>query len=81
MKKEKKTLAISGMHCTACALNIERALKEEKGIIEANVNFASEKASLTFDSQKISLKQIKKLVQGTGYQVVEGRQQQKEEEK
>ena len=77
MKKE--TLPIKGMHCVACALTIENALKKEKGVVEVNVNFASEKASLEFDPQKVNLGQIKKVVQEAGYEVVEADNHQKAE--
>ncbi len=76
---EKITLPIKGMHCVACALTIEKALKKEKGILGANVNFASEKASLEFNPQKINLKQIKKVIRQAGYEVVEADNHQKAE--
>ena len=47
---EKIILNISGMHCASCAVTIENALKKEEGIKSANVNFASEKLYLEFDS-------------------------------
>ena len=76
----KIILPIGGMHCAACAINIENALRKEKGVVEANVNFASEKASLEFDPQKISLAKIKKSVEKAGYQVLEIKEHKKEGE-
>lgn len=69
MKKE--ILKIVGMHCNACAVNIESTLKEERGILEANVNFASEKLSLTYDPKIISLEKIKGALSSLGYQLLE----------
>ena len=69
MKKE--TIVIEGMHCAACALNIENALKKKKGISQVNVNFAAEKALVEFDPQIISLKEVKSAVQETGYRVID----------
>ena len=54
------------MHCASCAVNIEHGLKKEKGVIDINVNFASEKASLTFDSRKIDIVKIKEIID-SGY--------------
>lgn len=68
MKKE--ILKIRGMHCASCARNIEKALKREKGILEVNVNFASEKASVSFDSEVITLEKIKKIISDLGYQAL-----------
>ncbi|MBU1088848.1 heavy metal translocating P-type ATPase [Patescibacteria group bacterium] len=65
---QKTILQIQGMHCASCATTIENALKKEKAIISANINFASEKANLEFDSKKIKIKQIKKIIQKLGYQ-------------
>lgn len=45
----KTTLNISGMHCASCAVNIERALKKTKGVASANVNLATEKATIEHD--------------------------------
>ncbi|MCW3980080.1 MAG: heavy-metal-associated domain-containing protein, partial [Candidatus Bathyarchaeota archaeon] len=50
MTNKKKIIPIRGMHCASCAQTIEKALKETHGITEANVNLASEKAYVTYDS-------------------------------
>ncbi|MCK4892295.1 MAG: copper-translocating P-type ATPase [Candidatus Pacebacteria bacterium] len=78
MKKE--ILKISGMTCASCAANIENALGKKEGIIEANVNIASEKASLKFNSEKISISQIKKTIEDIGYGVKENIAEEKNEE-
>lgn len=44
-------LIISGMHCASCANTIEKKLKKVPGVKEANVNFASEKATIFFDPE------------------------------
>lgn len=78
--KKKTILKIQGMHCASCAINIENALKKEKGVLSINVNFASEKASLEFNPQKINIGDIKKVIQKTGYQVIETEHHQKAED-
>jgi len=65
MKKE--ILKIQGMHCASCAVNIENALKKEKGVKSVNVNFASEKVVLEYDEVAISLEKIKKIIKDSGY--------------
>ena len=42
MKKE--AIAISGMHCVSCGLNIEKQLKRAAGVVSASVNYAAGKA-------------------------------------
>jgi len=59
------------MHCASCATNIENVLKKEGGIKSANVNFASEKLYLKFDSSKINIAKIKKIIEKLGYEAIE----------
>ena len=44
MKKE--TLKISGMTCAACVNAVERSVRKIEGVINAGVNFATEKLSV-----------------------------------
>ncbi len=59
--KKKATFDIQGMHCAACAQTISKALNEHVGIDTANVNIASEKAYITYDSKKINKNEILKI--------------------
>ncbi|RMD59318.1 cadmium-translocating P-type ATPase [Candidatus Parcubacteria bacterium] len=61
-------LKIKGMHCASCATNIERSLRGLSGIQTANVNFASEKATIEFQEEKISPSRIKQTIKKLGYQ-------------
>jgi len=65
------TLKISGMHCAACAAKIEKTLKKEKRVFSINVNLVTETASLKYDQGKISLEEIKKVINDLGYGVKE----------
>jgi len=68
---QKSTIAISGMHCATCAQTIEKALSKTNGVINANVNFASEKANVEFYKNKIDEASLKNVVKKTGYKVIE----------
>jgi Cu+-exporting ATPase len=46
LKERVVELAITGMTCANCAQRLERALRRTPGVIEAAVNFASERATL-----------------------------------
>ncbi len=63
----KHTLKITGMDCASCAVNIERALQKTTGVASAAVNYASEKAQVEFDPEKISLDEVKVVVKDLGY--------------
>lgn len=71
MNKNKITLEIIGMHCASCAANIEKAMKKENGILDANVNIATNKGTFTYNSDVINLSDLKKAVIGLGYDVKE----------
>lgn len=62
-----KILKIEGMTCAACAKAVERAAKKLDGVTEANVNFATEKLSVTFDEGKSDLEKIKAAIVKAGY--------------
>lgn len=67
MGKKKTTISIEGMHCAACVQRVERALAKKKGVLEANVNLATEKAAVKFDEKIIDEEGIKKTIKDTGY--------------
>jgi Cu+-exporting ATPase len=57
------------MTCTTCAATIEKGLSEIPGIEQADVNFASEKASIKYDPTKVNLAKVKNIVSQLGYGV------------
>ena len=63
-------LPITGMTCASCVARNERALRKLEGVSEANVNFATEKASVTFDPDVISAEDLVRSVEAAGYGVV-----------
>lgn len=69
MPEKKITLPITGMTCANCAANIERGVKKMDGVADVNVNFASEKASVSFDPQKIALSDLVGKIEKTGFNV------------
>lgn len=64
------SIKLAGMTCAACAARIEKGLARLPGVEKAAVNFAAEKAAITFDPTQISLKDIVAKVEDIGYQVV-----------
>ncbi len=70
-KIEKVTLPIQGMTCASCVNKVEKALSHLKGVIQVNVNFARERASVDFIPEEVTIRDLKKAVQEAGYQVLE----------
>ena len=65
------TFDISGMTCAACANRIEKGLKNLPGISAANVNFAMESATFTYDPKKINISDVLKKIVQLGYSATE----------
>ncbi|HHV71400.1 MAG TPA: cadmium-translocating P-type ATPase, partial [Clostridia bacterium] len=59
------------MTCAACAKTIVRSLGKIDGVVNFNVNYASEKLSLEFDPQRVSLETIFARVEDLGYKLQE----------
>ncbi len=72
--ESKKTFSIKGMHCASCVTMLERALKQVNGISQANVNLATEKATVSYDPQIVNDIHLKEAVAGVGYQAMLGQQ-------
>lgn len=66
-RQETLSLTIEGMSCASCVGRIERALQEQPGVLEANVNLASESASITYLSGVISRQELAAVSTDIGY--------------
>ena len=68
---KKQSLKIEGMTCSACARAVERASKKLEGVEEANVNFATENLSISFDESKVSIEDLQSAIEKAGYKALE----------
>ncbi len=68
--QKKMTIPIQGMHCASCALKIESVLKKLPGVQSASVNYATEKATVEYNSEKITPGGIISAISKTGYKPV-----------
>lgn len=66
-KNKIAVLNIEWMHCTSCAWLIEKSLKKVSWVDEVNVNFASEKARVKYNTELISIDKLEKIVEDTWY--------------
>ncbi len=64
---EKVDIPVQGMHCAACVQNVEKALNSIDGVVSANVNFATERATVEYLSTQVGLKDLKKVITDAGY--------------
>jgi Cu+-exporting ATPase len=62
-------LPIRGMTCASCVNRIERYLRGTDGVLEANINFATERASVRVDPAVAGRPQLVAAVEAAGYAV------------
>ena len=55
---EKKSFYVIGMSCAGCAANIQQALSERKGVIEARVNLAASDVIVEYNPTLVSDKDL-----------------------
>ena len=66
------TLPITGMTCANCVGTIERGLRKLDGVEVANVNLASERASIEFDPARLAPQALVERIRRAGYDVALG---------
>ncbi|KZE36985.1 ATPase P [Bhargavaea cecembensis] len=69
MNHDKRELAITGMTCAACANRVEKGLGRMEGVASASVNFATEKATVEYDSSRTDIPAIEEKIRNLGYDV------------
>jgi P-type Cu+ transporter len=60
-------LEIGGMTCTSCAVRVEKKLNKLDGVVLANVNYATELASVAYDPGHVRVPDLVRTVQAAGY--------------
>jgi len=70
VKSRSVTIPIEGMTCAACAARIEKVVGKLGGVVNSSVNLATEKATVTYDPQKIKLSAIKDKIEKIGYKAL-----------
>ena len=69
MTIQHESLPIIGMSCANCAANIERDLDALDGIHQAHVNFSTERAEISFDPDRVGVKDMVQKIRSSGYDV------------
>jgi Cu+-exporting ATPase len=65
---KKAELPISGMSCASCVAKIEKGLFKMSGIVDAKVNWATEKATITFDPSRVRMGDFVATLHDLGYE-------------
>jgi len=65
---KKSIFPVSGMTCASCVARVEEALSSVPGVISANVNLASEKATVEY-GEDVRVADLQKAVHEAGYEL------------
>jgi len=61
------SLIIEGIHCSACVWLNEKALHKMDGVVEANINFTNNKATIVWSDDIVKLSSIIEMIRSIGY--------------
>ena len=64
---ETLTIGVGGMTCASCVSRVERALKKVPGVANANVNLATEKATVSYDCEIVPVGSLLGAIEAAGY--------------
>lgn len=67
---EKQTFPVGGMTCATCAAHVERALAGVSGVLNVNVNLATEKASVEYIPTAAGWPDFRRAVAEAGYEAL-----------
>jgi Cu+-exporting ATPase len=65
--EEMRELDVHGMTCASCVSRIERKLKKVPGVVDAQVNLATERATVRFDPEAATVEALIEAVVNAGY--------------
>jgi len=68
---EQASLSVNGMTCASCTARVERSLKRLDGVLDASVNLATERASVTYLPGLLTPADLSAAVTAAGYGVRE----------
>ncbi|MGD1060306.1 MAG: heavy metal translocating P-type ATPase [Methanomassiliicoccales archaeon] len=68
--KRTTSFGLTGMTCATCAETIQRSLSDVTGVDQAAVNFATERATVTYDPGKVGIEKLTNAVKEAGYGVI-----------
>jgi P-type Cu2+ transporter len=65
-----QTYVVSGMSCASCALNVEKTLKRQTGVVNASVNYADGTAIVELDPDIARPVQLQSTIRSIGYDLL-----------
>ena len=70
LRCDEMTLRIQGMHCASCTMNVENFLIRLDGIFDVKADLTSQSAKIRYDSSKVDLNEIEKVIESLGFELL-----------
>lgn len=70
LHSDEMTLRIQGMHCASCTMNVENFLIRLDGIFDVKADLTSQSAKIRYDSSKVDMDEIKKVIESLGFELL-----------
>lgn len=67
----EQSFSVTGMTCAVCAGHVQKATAKMKGVLQSDVNLATEKLTVKYDADLVDFEKLKKTVEDAGYGLVE----------
>jgi Cu+-exporting ATPase len=67
--KVKRSFPVEGMTCASCVSRVEKKLRNLEGVTDAQVNLASERATVEYLESRLGLKDFQEALEQIGYHV------------
>lgn len=67
VKSKNMDIAIEGMHCASCVLNLNKAFEKIEGVEKVNADLTNNKLHIQVNPKKVSFNQIDKTVESLGF--------------
>ena len=69
-RRETRTIAVSGMHCSTCSKTVSDAVSTLLGVIRVDVNYATDEATVEYNPEAFSLPDAYAAIEDAGYEPV-----------
>ena len=70
LHSDEMSIKIQGMHCASCTMNVENFLMRLDGIYDVKADLTSQSAQIRYDSSKVTLKEIEKVIDSLGFELL-----------
>ncbi len=79
-KIAEQSFGVTGMSCAVCANHVQKAVAKMQGVLQSDVNLATEKLTVRYDPGIVDFAGLKKTVEAAGYGLIEPTSQYRESE-